>query len=191
MEYNDDEINDFSYELALKNDNRNYWQFYISLIKTRHELIFTFFYNNDFNAKIIKINLFLFGFALNYTVNGFFFSDDTMHNVYVSKGVFDFEYQLPIIFYSSFISMFLSIAMQKLALSDDAVIDFKQSKEVGDINEKGQKLIKKLKIKFVFYFILSFLLLLFFWYYVSIFDAVYRNTQYHLIKDTIIGFCFL
>ena len=113
-----------------------------------------------------------------------------MHNVYVSKGVFDFEYQLPIIFYSSFISMFLSIAIQKLALSDDAVIDFKQSKEVGDINEKGQKLIKKLKIKFVFYFILSFLLLLFFWYYVSIFDAVYRNTQYHLIKDTIIGFCF-
>ena len=53
---------------------------------------------------------------------------------------------------------------------------------------KGQKLIKRLKIKFVFYFILSFILLIAFWYYISMFDAVYRNTQYLLLKDTIMGF---
>ena len=35
MDYTDDEINDLSYDLALKNDKRSYWQFYISLIKTR------------------------------------------------------------------------------------------------------------------------------------------------------------
>ena len=50
-------------------------------------------------------------------------------------------------------------------------------------------MIKKLKIKFVFYFILSFILLLAFWYYISMFDAVYRNIQYLLLKDTLMGFC--
>ena len=72
LDYNDEEINDFSYDMALENDKRTYWQFYISLIKTKHEFIYTFFYKKDYNSKIIKIDLFVFGFALNYTVNGFF-----------------------------------------------------------------------------------------------------------------------
>jgi len=186
--YNDDEINDLSYDLALQNDKRTYWQFYISLIKTKHEFIYAFFYNKDYNSKIIKIDLFVFGFALNYTVNGSFFNDATMHNVYKSEGSFDFSYQIPIIVYSSFISMFLEIFIQMLGLSSDLIIDFKQSKETNNLDERGEKLIKKLKIKFVFYFISTYILLLFFWYYIAMFDAVYRNTQYLLLKDTLMGF---
>ena len=32
--------------------------------------------------------------------------------------------------------------------------------------------------------------LLCFWYYLSLFCAINRNTQYHLIKDTMISFSF-
>ena len=188
MDYTDDEINDLSYDSALKNDKRTFWQFYISLIKTKHELIYAFFYNKDYNSKIIKIDIFVFGFALNYTVNGLFFNDDTMHNVYKSKGLFDISYQLPLIVYSSFISMFLGALVQMLGLSNDAIIDFKQSEDIKSVNERSEKLIKKLKIKIIFYFILVYLLLLFFWYYISMFCAVYRNTQYLLLEDTSMGF---
>ena len=121
-------------------------------------------------------------------INGLFFNDSTMHNVYESKGLFDVSYLLPIIVYSSFISMFLGGLIQLLGLSNDSIIDFKQSVEKNNVNEKGEKLIKKLKIKFVLYFILSYILLLFFWYYISMFNAVYRNTQYFLLKDTLMGF---
>ena len=38
------------------------------------------------------------------------------------------------------------------------------------------------------FFIISFLLLLFFAYYISCFCGVYINTQIHLIKDSIISF---
>ena len=103
IDYTEDELND----LALKNDKRSYWQFYFSLIKTKHEFIYAFIFNKDYNSKIIKIDLFVFVFGLNYAVNGLFFNDDTMHNVYKSKGLFDISYQLPLIVYSSFISMFL------------------------------------------------------------------------------------
>ena len=113
-----------------------------------------------------------------------------MHNVYENKGLFDVSYQLPIIVYSSFISMFLGGLIQLLGLSNDSIIDFKQSVEKNNVNEKGEKLIKNLKIKFVIYFILCYILLLFFWYYISMFDAIYRNTQYILLKDTLIGFAF-
>ena len=111
-----------------------------------------------------------------------------MHNVYENKGSFDISYQFLIIIYSSFISMFLGALVQMLGLSNDAISDFKQSDELNNINERGEKLIKKLKIKFVFYFIFGYIILIFFWYYISMFNAVYRNTQYLLLKDTLMGF---
>jgi len=40
----------------------------------------------------------------------------------------------------------------------------------------------------LFYFILSFILIFFIWYYLSVFGAIYKNTQIHLIKDTLISF---
>ena len=188
MDYTDDEINGLSYNLALQTDKRFYCQYYISLIKTKHKLLNAFFYNKDYNSKIIKIDLFLFGFALNYTVNGLFFNDATMHNVYESNGSFDVAYQIPLIIYSSFISMFLGSLVQILGLSNNAIITFKQNEDTNYINENGTKLIKKIKIKFVLYFILTYLLLIFFWYYISMFDAVYKNTQFILLKDTLMGF---
>ena len=78
--------------------------------------------------------------------------------------------------------------MQMLGLSSDTIIDFKQSEETNKINERGEKLIRKLKIKFIFFFILGFLFLFSFWYYISMFGAVYRNTQFLLLKDTAMGF---
>ena len=47
---------------------------------------------------------------------------------------------------------------------------------------------KKLKNKFCFYFILSIILLLCFLYYLSMFFAIYINTQLYLLKDTLISF---
>ena len=55
-------------------------------------------------------------------------------------------------------------------------------------NEKIEKTMKILSYKFIAFFIVSFIFLLFFWYYLSCFCAVYENTQIHLIKDTIISF---
>ena len=46
----DEEINEFSYDLAIKYDKRNYFQYYASLIKTQHNLIYTFFNTNDYNC---------------------------------------------------------------------------------------------------------------------------------------------
>ena len=46
----------------------------------------------------------------------------------------------------------------------------------------------KLKIKFILYFIMSYIFLLSFWYYLSMFGVIYRNTRYHLLKDTLISF---
>jgi len=188
MKCNDDELNDLEYEKALKIDKRNYCQFYISLLKTKHDILFTFFINNDYNSKMVKIDLLLFNFVLEFTINAFFFSDDTMHQIYEDNGSFNFLYQLPQILYSAIISRILNIFLGMLALSQNIILEYKNNKKSDDLNQKKISINKKIKIKLIIYFIFSSIFLCFFWYYISIFCAIYVNTQIHLIKDTLIGY---
>ena len=124
MKYKDDELNNLPYHLAKQFDKRTYCKYYISLLKLNHDFIFTFFGTNDYNSKIIKIDLFFIGFSMFYTINALFYDEDTMHNIYENKGSFDFIYQLPKDIYSSLISMVLNTFLKVLALSNDEILDF-------------------------------------------------------------------
>ena len=188
MAYNDEELNNLKYELALKFDKRTYCQYYLSLLITKHDIMFTFFNNSDYNSKIVKIDLFLFNFSLNYTVNTLFFNDNTMHQIYEDKGTFNIVYQLPQIAYSFLISMVFNILLKMLALSEGLILDFKKQKDIKDLEKRANVLDKKIKIKLSLYFLISTIFLLFFWYYISMFCAIYVNTQLHLIKDSLISF---
>ena len=130
MNFNDLELNQLPYKLALKYDKRTYFQYYISLIKTKHNLIFSFYYSNDYNAKIIKIDLFFISFVIYYTVNALFFNDNTMHKIYEDKGKFSFFYQLPQIIYSSLISSLLNVPLNMLALSESDILELKKIKTI-------------------------------------------------------------
>ena len=185
--YIDEEINGFSYNKAIKYDKRTYFQYYESLLRTQHNLISALFNNNNYNSKIIKINLFFIGFTIEYTVNALFYNDDTMHKIYESKGEFDLETQIPITIYSTLISMILNLPLNFLALSNDTIINFKQNNKKINIKKKAKTLKNILIVKFIFYFIISFIFIIFFWYYISMFGVIYKNTQMHLLKDTLIS----
>jgi len=176
------------YQKALEIDKRKYLQYYISLIKRRQIIIFTFYTNDDYNSKIIKISLFLFSFSIYFTINAFFFNDSTMHNIYEAKGEYNFIYQIPLILYSTIISAIINYLIKLLSLSEKNIIDLKENKEKENIREVFLKTKKTLIIKFTFFYIFNFLFLIFFWFYISSFCAVYQNTQIYLIKDTIISF---
>ena len=60
--YNDYELNMLNYEDAKRLDYRSYCQYYISLLRTKHILIFSFIHHNDYNLQLIKIYLFFFTF---------------------------------------------------------------------------------------------------------------------------------
>ena len=187
MDYNDSELNQLSYKEALEIDKRTYLQYYLSLLRTKHLLIFTFYTTKDYNSRIIKINLFLFTFVLNYTVNGFFCDDSTMHKIYEDGGGFDLNYHIPQIVYSTIISSVIITLVKITALTESNVIKIRSAK-VKDLNEIYKSEVKSIYRKFICFFIIIFILLLFFWYYIGCFCAVYKNTQTQLIKDTLCSF---
>ena len=133
LQFNDDEKNELPYVIAVEIDNRTFLQYYLSLLKTKHNLIFSFCHDNNYNSKIIQMDLFFIGFSAHYTVSALFYNDDTMHDLYIIKGSFTVEYQLRKNIYTSLISMFLNTLLKHLALSNDTIIKFKQNKETKDI----------------------------------------------------------
>ena len=184
----EEEINTLEYEKACMLDKRTYFQYYWSLLKKKQLIIFTFLPANDYNLLSIKISLFLLSFSLYFTINGFFFSDDTMHKIHEDQGNFNIIYQIPQIIYSSVISAVINMLLKKLSLSEKNILVIKQIKDLNAARKMAKNIQNCLTIKFVIFLILSTLLLSFFWYFISCFCAVYSNTQIILIKDTLISF---
>ena len=138
---------------------------------------------------IIKICLFLFSFVLYYAVNALFFNDSTMHKIYEDQGAFNFFYHIPQILYSTIISSVINMIVKSLSLSENNILSIKDKDNNENVDNKMKKVLKCLIIKFILFFIVCLLFLLLFWYYLSCFCAVYKNTQYYLIKDTLLSFC--
>ena len=186
-ELNDQQMNSLEYKDAIKYDKRTYCQYYISLLKKKHLILFTFITKNDYNLLSMKLSLFLVSISLYFSVNTFFFNDETMHKIYVEGGVYNVIYRIPQILYSSILSSLINLILKTLSLSEKDLLKIKDEKDLKTSLANSKNIKKCLKIKMSVFFIISSLLMLFFWYFISCFCAVYNNTQIILIKDTLIS----
>ena len=182
-------MNNLNYKEAIKKDKRTFCQYYLSLIRIKHLIVFTFYPKKDYNPKVIKLISFLTLFSLYFTVKTLFFNDSIFHVIYLNKGIYDLIFQLPQIVYSSLISGVIGTVLSILSKTQSNILEYKKLKD--DINNKKkrfQKLIFNIKIKLIFFFIVNYILIFSFWFYISSFCAVYKNTQIYLIKDVLISF---
>ena len=182
------ELNILDYEIAVLVDKRTYCQYYLGLIRKKQLIIFTFFPIDDYNLVSLKIASFLLQFSLYLTVNAFFFTDDTMHQIYIDNGEMNLKYHLPQLLYTSIISIGVNIIIQNLSLSEKNILTIKKTRLMSSSIQEAKKVKILIKIKIIFFFVISFILIIFFWYFLSCFCAVYTNTQIILIKDSLISF---
>ena len=187
--YNDEELNTLSYDEAIKIDKRGYFQYYISLIYKKQLILFTFISKRDYNLRIIKFSLFLISISLYFTVNSLFFIDENIHKIHEDHGIFNFLYQLPQIIYSSLISMVCNLFINSLALSEKTLLKVKKSNNKNLLISESLNLYICLRKKMYIFFIIGFIMLSFFWYFISGFCAVYKNTQIIYLKNCSISFC--
>ena len=164
-------------------------RYYCDLIRTKHLIISTFVPIDDYNLVSVKISSFLLQFSLHISINALFFTDKTMHLIYTSNGKMDLKYQIPQIIYSSLISTFVNAIIRLLSISETNILLIKREKTLEMSNKIAEDEKFKVKIKLIFFFIVSFILSAFFWYFLSCFCAVYKNTQKLLVKDSLFCFC--
>ena len=111
-----------------------------------------------------------------------------MDQISVDNGKYNFIAQLPQIIYSSLITSVVNFIIKTLSLSEKDILSVKEEDNFTDAVKKSKTINNKIKIKFIIFYIISIIFMIIFWYFISCFCAVYRNTQLILIEDTIISF---
>ena len=119
-------------------------------------------------------------------LNVFFFSDETMHKMFLDYGKYNFIQQIPQIVYSTIVSQLIEVFLCFLSLTD------KHFYEIKNLSNSSKymmfKIIKCIKIKVAIFYIFTFILFIVYWYAITCFCSVYENTQIAFIKDSISSF---
>ena len=189
--FHDFELNELEYYKAVRLDHRTFIQYYWQLLRREHIIIFTFFVKDDFNIFYIKLSLFIFRIVIDFGLNVLFFIDDSMNKIYLDYGKYNFLAQIPQIIYSTLLTEILDILLRYLCLTEkDMYLIQKYSKKMNKSYYKKKifKIFNYIKIKLICYFVFSFFLMIFFWYFVCAFCAVYKNTQSFLLKDFFLSY---
>ena len=180
------ELNNLEFDMAIILDKRSFINIYWSLLKREHILIFTFYTRKDYNLPFVKVARFIFLLTTEMALNVFFFSDETMHKMYLDYGEYNFFQQIPQIIYSTIVAQIMEVFLCFLSMTD------KHYYEIKNLDAKLRydtfKIIKCIKKKITFFFVITFVLFAFFWYAIACFCAVYVNTQSAFIKDSLTSF---
>ncbi len=121
-------------------------------------------------------------------MNTLTFINRQLHNLYVNFGKHDTKNQFGLIFLSSIIPSLLFIVVRELTVSEREFIKVK--------NQPDPELRKTLEIevnnvllkKFIIFYISGLCFLIFCWYYIATFCAVFKNSQNDLFINSIISF---
>ena len=188
--FDDFELNELPYGKAVDYDKRSFLYFYWQLLRREHLIFFTFFSLGDNNIFAIKLSKFIFAISLDFAINVLFFFDESMHKIYLDYGKYNFIAQIPQILYSTIAAEVLDVFLRYLSIIEKDVYRIKkleQKKNKVKAKLKIFRVLKYVRIKLIFYFVVTFFLMCFFWYFIAAFCAVYKNTQLFLIKDSMVS----
>ena len=107
-------------------------------------------------------------------LNVFFFSDESMHNIYKNEGKYIFIEQIFQTIISALVSQLLQTFLDILSLSDVHYYQIKKLNKNAIHKEKILSILFHIKLKSIIFYIITFL---FYWYLITSFCAVYSNTQ--------------
>ena len=84
------------------------------------------------------------------------------------------------------ISQTINSIIRFFSLTERDILKAIEAKRENEGNLK--KIFKILNLKFILFYIFDLVFLILLWYYLACFCAIYKNSQYYLIKDTLISF---
>jgi len=171
------ELNDLEYQYALLFDKRSFCEIYISALKKQNILILCLSYcSKDYNLWILKLSFLMFQLSIFITVSAFFFTDNTLNYIYENKNKFDIPFMVRQLALTFLICLGINIIFKILMIQDNLILRMKYEKDSSD---EG---IYSIKCKLILYFIFCLLIILFGWYYIGCFCAIYRHTQIILME---------
>ena len=182
------ELNNLEFVEACEYDNRSFCATYWSVLMREHLALVTFFACKDYNLFYVQLEKFLILFCTDMTMNGLFFIHESMHKKYTNGEDFTFVQKLPQLLFTLIVAHVLEVILCFLCMTDSHVYEIKNLPNDKNKAEKIMNILDCMKRKLVSFFCFTFLLFLFYWYFISAFCAVYQNTQKIFLRDCMISF---
>ena len=199
-------LNNYEYDTAIKYESRTFWRILYIVLISKDNILNTFILRSPLESKPLQICLLIFSYTCDLALNTLFYFSDNISDKYHYTGKYLFWYTLfnniLISVISTVLSLILGAILKLMAESKDNMEEqFKEEEKklrndpnykVSDERKKEilQKLeneLKKLKIKMTLFVVIDFIILLFFFYFVTAFCEIYSNTQTSWISDAVVS----
>ena len=187
---------DMDFDDAFEKDKRTFCEYFCENIKNRLIIIKTFFIEDKIKPKSIKIMVFILNIVFYLSINGLMYTEQYISDLYDNENEKFSQFVLRIIEHLIYVSVITKILNE--------IIDcfFIEEKKIKGIFIRGKKNYKKIKgdilllIKRIekynlIFIIISYVILIFSWAYISCFNDVYIYTRKDWIMTSIIFFIII
>jgi hypothetical protein len=200
-------LDNYSYREAIKYDKRSFCRIFYICILAKENILNIILIKSPLELKSLRLCLLFFIYSCDFALNTLFYFNSNISDKYYYNGNNKFFFtifnNISISIISTFISLVLLIFFQLLTTSKDDIEDLfrkeerkmrKNSNYVVNFIKRKQILMKvyeinkKLKIKIIIFFIVEFSIMLFFFYFVTAFCEVYKESQISWIIDSLVSF---
>ena len=183
---------DMEYDDAIVLDKRKFQEHFLDCLKEKQIIAHTFLAEDILKPRTIKIMVLILNFILYFVVNGLFFSESVISELYDlnedEENFFSyFPRSIERIIYCTLVSIVISIItdfffVQEIKLKG---ILRREKNDKKILKEKIIELINNIKIRNIAFIITASIILLFSFFYLLCFNYVYPYTQIEWIKSSI------
>ena len=200
-------LDNYNYREAIKYDKRTFCRIYYICILAKENILNIILINSPLELKSLRICLLIFIYSCDFALNTLFYFNSNISDKYYYTGNNKFFYtifnNISISIISTFISLILLVFFKLLTNSKDRIEELfrkeerrmrKNSNYMVNFIKRKQILMKIyeinkiLKIKIIIFFIMEFSIMLSFFYFVTAFCEVYKQSQISWITDSMVSF---
>ena len=178
---------------AIKRDKRGFCEYFYDILKEKQSFAYTFIATDPINTRMIKFILFSLNITLYFVVNGLFFSESFISELYYAKEedetFFSFVPRcIDKVIYTTIVSIFIGYMTDFFFVNEKKIKGiFKRDKENRLILKRNiAMLIREIKRRYISFIIMTFFIMLISLYYLLCFNYVYPKTQIEWIKSSIL-----
>ena len=179
------------YDDALKYDEREFCEYFAELLKEKQIIMDTFFNKENVRPMSIKIILLLLNIDLYFVINGLFFNEEYISQLFHSDEEETFFSFLPRsigrFFYSLLVGFIIKIIIECIFIEEKKIkrIFEREKDDPLCVKYEISLLIKSIQKTYTIFIFVCFFILAISWYYISCFNNTYPGVKIEWIKSSI------
>ena len=185
------EFDDMEFDDAVKYDNRTFCEYFWDKLKENQIILNTFINPESLKPVTIKVILLLLNIELYFVINGLFFSEsyisELFHSEEEEKFFSYFTRSISRFFYTPVVGVIISTIMDCILIEEKKVkrVFMREKENHLQVKKEISLIIKSLKKNYIIFISICYFISLLSWYYLSCFNNVYPGVKVEWIKSSI------